>query len=100
MAELLPLLTIPETLEVAAALRSRLETARDARRAITGASTSAIASMAVLVGQFDAIAKAAAIFTLRNRDHAAWEDLQALLLTTGHLPLPELTAQEPTHGES
>ena len=100
MSEALALLTVPQAVEAAAALRARIDTALDARRAITGTSTAAIVSIAVLVGQLDAIAQAAAVFSINNRDHAAWERLQELLLSTGHLPLPETSpAQETTHGQ-
>lgn len=105
MAEALSLLTVPQAIEAAAALRQRIDTAIDARRAITGTSTAAIASMAVLIGQLDAIARAAAEVDLDRHNLHDPEDafraayVAGLLRIAGYLSFPETTAQEPTHGE-
>ena len=97
MSETLNLLTVPQAVEAAAALRRRVDSALDARRAITGLSTSAIVSIAILVGQFEAIAQAAAAYSCRATDHATWVRLQELLIEAGYLPLP--AHQEPPHGQ-
>jgi len=64
----------------------------DLARAATALSVRAIGSLAVLAIQLDAIAQAAAAFSVSDRDHGAWSALQERLIAAGYLPLQNISA--------
>lgn len=97
MSAPVPLLTVSEAVAAARIVADCANAGSDVRRAISGLSTSAIASIAILVEQLDRIAKGAADFSCRSNDMAAWETLQQQLLSAGYLPLPE--QKEAIHGQ-
>ncbi|GJD93397.1 hypothetical protein [Methylobacterium iners] len=90
------LLTVEET--IAAASRVRMTDDANLRRAATGLSLNAICSMAVLVGQLDAIARSAAAYSTGTPDPDRYAELQERLLAAGYLPLPRAIAEEPVDG--
>ena len=106
------LLPLQEALAAATAIRKRYTECEDGgldpRRALDGASVAALLSLAVLAGQFDRLAQAAAAlhadpdraaFVLTDEEFALFEDLQEQLVAAGYLPLPETQQKEPAHGE-
>lgn len=111
MAETFNFLTVSQAIEAAAALRQRLDTYLDPRRAVTEMSISAIASVAVLVEQLDAIAQASArtedTWRRANEGQASAQDaadaavdLIRLLSAAGYLPLPPaLATEEAAHAQ-
>lgn len=87
--------TIEETLAIVARIRTVPDA--DLHRAATGLSLKTVLSLAVLVGQLDELARAAAAHVAQPKDLAAWADLQERLIKAVYLPLPQ--SQEPSHGE-
>lgn len=92
MSEAIPLLTVPQAIEAAAALCQRVDGALTVARALTGVPDATVVSIAILVGQLDTIARAAAAFSLADRDLDAWSTLQEHLLAAGYLPLQNIPA--------
>lgn len=93
------LLTVDETL--AAAERLRATSDAELRRAATGLSLNAIASLAVLAHQLNEIAIAAAAYATGTPDLGLYADLQERLLAAGYLPLRKFPApEEAANGQS
>ncbi|GJD97749.1 hypothetical protein [Methylobacterium iners] len=98
MAEVVPLLSVHQTLAAVSALRERCDRSLTLARGLVGVSDVTIASMIVLVEQLDAIARSAAAYSTGTPDPDRYAELQERLLAAGYLPLPRETAKEPADG--
>jgi hypothetical protein len=86
-----------ETIAAADRIFDLVDKSLTVRRGLERATDRELLSIVIYVRQLDAIAKAAARYSIRGTDMFAWSELQQLLLVPGYLPLPQ--NQEPPHGQ-
>lgn len=99
MAEVVSLLTVSETIRAAEDLRRKADASLTLARALVGVPDVAIASMAVLIGQFDTIAKLSAQLILDPNHSIVASDLDSALSAAGYLPELTTPTEEAAHGQ-